>query len=975
MTQDQPVIRIGELLVQSGVITTYDLSEAEKLSSHMKVQFGRLLIMAGCLTEEALECALEAQGLIKDGLLTAQIACEALAFAVQENIPLRQALEALDCLPQFGTSTLRLAELIHDANILDEERLHDAFDTSMETNRPLPEVLVQMECISPGLLSIMLRMQEQIRNDTLDREDSINELRGTFKIWKRADKAMSHDPMSKSAIIGAPVTPEKQGRFTSSFDTVNRLPAMSPEILASLHKESQLPAALPASSPAPAQGSITANALASTSASAVTPAPPTGSPGAQNLSNVANLPNTAGSPSQQASYGGGSSGVQGASSANTRASSSSASTRGGNDELNVDWILNDYANAPAGQPMPDGVILYSQGYFPPDPQKPAIEESFIESYSDEDEQRINDLLDVFASDAPAVAPPITGAPGKGQSGASPGEPYASQSGAGNQSSYASKDGSFAQSSYSAALAAAAADGWGVPDLAAAGANLSGAEMFARAQAELASSGWAYSQGSASHASQHASPSSASLSSRPVDSGASAVRSDAAASPSAYSGARTQPPVTPGPLGQPSFVTPVPSTTSPVQSAPATPKAPPAPSIQSTLPARSTPTAPPTTPVTPAPAPPPTPPTSTKPTPSAPWAGPVADTEDSLFSPNLKESISDALHLNPFKIRKVGDVDSSTNLAAASAESHTSATEAPVAEPTKAEALGETEGKVANSVEAKTIEDQESKSSESENIEGEQSSNIAIENEEIARTTETDKTDIGQTESGKAESGKTDSAESETDVSRLEPTQADKSEAKLEPNLTDSIEGATTALGADEVEAKESSPPLEDEKAEAEPPDAGETSAESAAPEKKAGPDSSSSLGTEALKSPPSGVRGKFGTKTGLAAKRKAEDSEDKVERNDVVYLLKSANFFSADELEDAIVNCLRDQNKAIEILGILGIIDKSNLDAAVRLQKLVKTGSVDVNKAIESLADLQSGKLRASELTEQLGIKKPKRRK
>ena len=239
MTQEQqPVIRIGELLVQAGVITAYDLSEAEKLSSHMKVQFGRLLIMAGCLTEEALECALEAQQLIKEGMLNSQIACEALAFAVQENIPLRQSLEMLDCLPQFGTSTLRLAELIHDANIIDEEKLHDAFDTSMETNRPLPEVLVQMECISPGLLSIMLRMQEQIRSETLDRDDAINELKGTFKIWKRADKAMANDPMSKSAIISsAPSAPDKPSRYTSSFDSVTRLPAMSPEILANLNAQ------------------------------------------------------------------------------------------------------------------------------------------------------------------------------------------------------------------------------------------------------------------------------------------------------------------------------------------------------------------------------------------------------------------------------------------------------------------------------------------------------------------------------------------------------------------------------------------------------------------------------------------------------------------------------------------------------------------------------------------------------------------
>jgi hypothetical protein len=37
-------IKIGELLVRAGILTGVDLSEAEKLSKHMQLQFGRVLI-------------------------------------------------------------------------------------------------------------------------------------------------------------------------------------------------------------------------------------------------------------------------------------------------------------------------------------------------------------------------------------------------------------------------------------------------------------------------------------------------------------------------------------------------------------------------------------------------------------------------------------------------------------------------------------------------------------------------------------------------------------------------------------------------------------------------------------------------------------------------------------------------------------------------------------------------------------------
>jgi hypothetical protein len=771
MTQeDIPVIRIGELLVRSGVITTYDLSEAEKLSAHMKVQFGRLLIMAGCLTEEALECALEAQQLVRDGLLNAEIACEALAFAVQENIPLRQSLEMLDCLPQFGTATLRLAELIHDANIIDDEKLHDAFDTSMESNRPLPEVLVEMNMISPGLLTIMTRIQEQIRNDTLDRDDAINELKGTFKIWTRADKAMANDPMSKSAIISganAPA-PVKPSRFTSSFDSITRLPAISPETLAGLNVDAAAAAKTSAAPPEASPGSFPPQAPAH----AMAP-PPAQTPVAPFLPPAASIVPPQSLPPQ--------------------AHPQSSGTNSG-------------AQPPrqSGQNLPDGVILYSQGYFPPDGN--ASNQSFNDGFSEEDEQRINALLDVFASDSsasPSVTMPLDNA-----------EPV--QEPVDNWMF--------------------ASDGWGVPDLAAAGANLTGAEMFARAQAELNSSGWSYNQAMGTASGQQT----------PV----ARDYQQPAATPMA--------PPPPPPLGQPLYVTPTPP-----------------------------------------------------PSPSPPKGLGHPDFRQNHSQagapPQSKSSPSDTDSANPFvKLRKTGSMPA---------------------------APGDVEAQDSGSKEV------------------------------VAKATEVNKPERNPEKNQKGHddpSGKQSDAPAEPVSAKADRSERDEKTEFTEDKAAEPIEGepecktAKQDKGDADSEAHDKHKDSESDTSKGEKDKHGETA------KKDADSDQSSSA-----------ADAKAAHEEELSVKLDAPSKDN----HDIVSLLLFSKFFTQGELESAIVKGMKDPTTAVEILHAIGIMDKSSLDAAVRLQKLVKSGSVETNKAISSLEALKAGKIKPAELTEQLGIKKPKRRK
>ena len=206
--EGEKAIKIGELLVRAGILTGIDLSEAEKLSKHMGLQFGRVLIMSGCLAERDLESALEAQAMIRDGMVEVDLACQALGISSREDVTLEEALEALNVVPKFGTATLELAELLADAAIISGEVLGETLQESLHTNASLGELLVQKKAMSPSLLPILNSMLELIRAGQLVQTEAVEEIRKTYYTWAKADRAMDHDRMSQSPVLSFQETPQ-----------------------------------------------------------------------------------------------------------------------------------------------------------------------------------------------------------------------------------------------------------------------------------------------------------------------------------------------------------------------------------------------------------------------------------------------------------------------------------------------------------------------------------------------------------------------------------------------------------------------------------------------------------------------------------------------------------------------------------------------------------------------------------------------
>lgn len=168
---------------------------------------GRVLTMDGRISPDIFQLALEAQSIIRDGLVPPDVGIEALAVAARDRQPIHEALKRMDRHPQAKGSTNRLGELLVDADIISTEQLNAALKASVETGLPLGGTLVTQGIIHASLLPTVLRAQEQIRDGILPRDAAIEELKAAMKIWSKAEAAMkrtdyaTEQPLKPSSVM------------------------------------------------------------------------------------------------------------------------------------------------------------------------------------------------------------------------------------------------------------------------------------------------------------------------------------------------------------------------------------------------------------------------------------------------------------------------------------------------------------------------------------------------------------------------------------------------------------------------------------------------------------------------------------------------------------------------------------------------------------------------------------------------------
>jgi hypothetical protein len=92
---DPRTTRIGELLVEAGMLSQDDLDDALEIAQDSRQLIGRVLVMSGFITDPQLQVALKAQEQMRTGQLEFDVAIKTIRLAHASNISFDQALSQL----------------------------------------------------------------------------------------------------------------------------------------------------------------------------------------------------------------------------------------------------------------------------------------------------------------------------------------------------------------------------------------------------------------------------------------------------------------------------------------------------------------------------------------------------------------------------------------------------------------------------------------------------------------------------------------------------------------------------------------------------------------------------------------------------------------------------------------------------------------------------------------------------------------
>jgi hypothetical protein len=169
-------LRIGEILVDAGIIANDDLNESITLSRANGLPVGRVLVMSGKLSEAMFRSAVLVQSLVRDALLPYKLAVHGLSMAKRDEMNVETVLAELGFEQSADAPTNKLGELLVASEILSLELLDTAMRSSESTGLPLGRVLTALGLMSDELITTGLAAQVLVRDERLTRGEAIEGL-------------------------------------------------------------------------------------------------------------------------------------------------------------------------------------------------------------------------------------------------------------------------------------------------------------------------------------------------------------------------------------------------------------------------------------------------------------------------------------------------------------------------------------------------------------------------------------------------------------------------------------------------------------------------------------------------------------------------------------------------------------------------------------------------------------------------------
>ncbi len=153
--------KLGELIIEAGILTEDSLKEGLVQADQSGFPLGRVLVSMGLMSEQLLASALNAQILVRDGKISREQAIQGLKSCRDRQISIEESLSEHG-LTMPSKESIRLGELLVNAQIIDTDRLMQAVELGLVEEKPIGQVLVNLGCLNNEELEMTLMIQKNV---------------------------------------------------------------------------------------------------------------------------------------------------------------------------------------------------------------------------------------------------------------------------------------------------------------------------------------------------------------------------------------------------------------------------------------------------------------------------------------------------------------------------------------------------------------------------------------------------------------------------------------------------------------------------------------------------------------------------------------------------------------------------------------------------------------------------------------------
>lgn len=203
MTETKRAVKLGALLVGLEFISQQELVAIMDMASQVSMPLGRALVLSGKITDAELAIALQLHNLMRTSDVSMETAKKTFSLVCYQGMPLLDALHKTGWTKSLNLpkENSQLGTLLLEANMISEDQLREAQETSHKLGLPLGRILTLMGIVSHPEIVRVVDLQSMIRMGRLSHEEAIEYLKDDLE----ALTPKAETPGLKSAGSQAPV--------------------------------------------------------------------------------------------------------------------------------------------------------------------------------------------------------------------------------------------------------------------------------------------------------------------------------------------------------------------------------------------------------------------------------------------------------------------------------------------------------------------------------------------------------------------------------------------------------------------------------------------------------------------------------------------------------------------------------------------------------------------------------------------------